>query len=53
MGIFCVLLDIFLLFLLVVPLVGFDLDGFLCHLTGISTFCLLIPYTYSRVEKML
>jgi predicted neutral ceramidase superfamily lipid hydrolase len=50
-GILCIILDIALVLLIILPTVGFDLDGFLWHLIGVGSFCFFVPYIYNFAEK--
>ncbi len=51
-GMICVLIDMAFLILIIVPIAGFSVKEFLWHLMGVTSFCLIIPYTYQRVERL-
>lgn len=53
LGIICFISEIFIVFLITYPLVGFNFKSLLPHFMAVSSFCLFIPYTYSRVEELL
>lgn len=53
LGIVCGISEVFLVFIITYPLVGFSLKGMSAHFMAVSSFCLFIPYTYSRVENLL
>jgi len=53
LGIICGISEVFLVFIITYPLVGFSLKGMSAHFMAVSSFCLFIPYTYKRVEELL
>ncbi len=53
LGIICFISEIFIVFLITYPLVGFNFKSLLPHFMAVSSFCFLIPYTYNKVEEIL